>query len=43
MKQWLRWLFAFWPLLLGPLPGWADTPTWSVVPPVAYPDSSKDA
>src|ERR1700679_1029838 len=45
MTRWLRWFFVSWPLLLAPLPAWADgpTPTWSVVPPVAYPETSNDA
>src|ERR1044072_2158597 len=33
--------FFFLPLLFGLPPAWAE-PTWSVVPPVAYPDTSND-
>jgi hypothetical protein len=44
MKHWMHLVFVTLPLWLVSLPGWADppAPTWTVVPPVAYPDTSKD-
>jgi hypothetical protein len=43
MTKSLRWCCMAWMLLLAPLAARADGPTWTVVPPVAYPEPTKDA
>ena len=43
MARWLRWLFVLGSLVLGAQPSLAADPTWSVVPTVAYPQTSSDA
>ncbi|MGA3399156.1 MAG: hypothetical protein ABSC95_08040 [Acetobacteraceae bacterium] len=43
MTRWVRWLFVAWPLVLFCAPARADTPAWSVVPEVAYPEALSTA